>query len=66
MWEKGLAFHHEVPGNKDLGTSAFIFLTPIIINVYGQHTVGFFSFVSTVIREYLSKTTFLEGDPFSE
>lgn len=27
MWEKGLSSHHEVvSGNKDLGTSAFIFL----------------------------------------
>lgn len=55
MWEKGLSSHHEVSGNKELGTSAFIFLAPIIISVDGQHPVGFFPFVFTVIQEYLQK-----------
>lgn len=56
MWEKGRSSHHEVvSGNKDLETSAFIFLTLVIISVDGQHTVDFFPFVFTVIQEYLFK-----------
>lgn len=55
MWEKGLSSHHEVSGNKELGTSAFIFLAPIIISVDGQHPVAFFPFVFAVIQEYLQK-----------
>lgn len=56
MWEKGRSSHHEVVSdNKDLETSAFIFLTLVIISVDGQHTVDFFSFVFTVIQEYLLK-----------
>lgn len=56
VWEKGRSSHHEVvSGNKDLETSAFIFLTLVIISVDGQHTVDFFPFVFTVIQEYLLK-----------